>query len=50
MMIDMRTAVYTFAIVMLIVLSFLAGKEYNTYIMYTIPLFSDNTIDALLKK
>ena len=31
MMINMKTAVYTFVIAMLLVLSFLAGKEYNTY-------------------
>ena len=31
MMINMRTAVYTFVVVMLLVMSFLAGKEYNTY-------------------
>lgn len=31
MMINMKTAVYTFVIAMLLVLSFLASKEYNTY-------------------
>lgn len=31
MMIDMRTAVYTFVVVLLLVMSFLAGKEHNTY-------------------
>ena len=31
MMINIKTAVYTFVIAMLLVLSFLAGKEYNTY-------------------